>query len=83
MEKKPEVDGSWVEVPATEIASRLEEIEKCQILVVTSARIEMCGDDKKRFEQKLAELADEHRELLEEMDEQQRSFWLLRKMLLS
>ena len=83
MEKKPEVDGSWIEVAATDILGRQEEIKNSQIAVVTAVRIEMCGDDKKKFDEKLALAAKQHAGAIEGLDDEQKSFFLLRKMLLA
>lgn len=83
MEKKPEVDGKWVEVDFSEIVSRMEELNACEIGVIKNARLEMAGDDMPRFVAKFNEVAAACSDETEGMDDSQKSFYVLRRMVLS
>jgi hypothetical protein len=82
VKKQPEIDGKWVEIDAVDLLKRKSEVEKSEILVITSSRIELGGSDKEAFEKKMFDM---ERELLDEtegMDDEQRSFYIMKKMLL-
>jgi hypothetical protein len=83
MEKKPEIDGKWLEVGGEEILPRLGEIEGSEIAVVTEARIEMAGKDRDRFVEKLKATVEACEPETAGMDDGQKSFYVLKKMLLS
>ena len=81
MEKKPKIDGKWVEVDAKELVSRKEEVESSEILVVNAMRVEFGGSDKEAFAKRVSELCEELSEEMEGMDDEQRSFYVIKKML--
>jgi hypothetical protein len=82
MEKKPVVDGKWVEIDANEISASSEEIGKCEILVINSARIDLGGPDKDAFAEKFARVSNEFSTETDGMDDEQRSYYIFRKMLI-
>ncbi len=83
MEKKAEVDGKWLEVDANEVASRLEEIERSEILAIRLARLELGGTDKVAFAEKFTETLKRVSDEIDGMDDEQCSFYVLKKMLIS
>jgi len=83
MEKKPEIDGSYVEIEAVDMVARKSESEESKVLVVTNARLELAGEDKDLFVVKFNRLVDELSDETEGMDDKQKSFYILRRMLLS
>lgn len=83
MEKKPEVDGAYVEVEATELTARSDEVAKSTVLTVVNARLELAGDDKRRFVAKFNGMAEKFADETKGMDDRQKSFYILRQMLVS
>ena len=83
MEKKPEVDGAYVEIEACDLVTRNDEACGSRILVVTNTRLEMSGEDKKSFIDKFAATREKLADEIREMDDAQASFYVLRQMLLS
>jgi len=80
MEKKPEVDGKWIDIEADDIMSRMADIEKCELLAIRSLRIDLGADDRDAFVEKFNRVAEESAEEIAEMDGKQKSFYILRKM---
>ena len=83
MEKKPEVDGSWVECEASELIENIDAIEDSQILAVNATRMELGGEDKKQFVDKFKKIAEEFASEMEGMNDSQKSFYIVRKMVIS
>lgn len=81
MEKKPEIDGRWVDIEAEQMVSMIEEVEKSELLAIRSVRIELGADDKKRFVERFVALMEQSKEETEGMDDSQKSFYVFRKML--
>lgn len=59
MKREIKNDGVYMEVDASEILDNLEALEEAKIIVVTSARIELAGEEKLKF-MKLLEAWDKH-----------------------
>ena len=83
MEKKPEVDGAYAELEATELAGAVEEMNQSNVLVIVNARLELAGRDKEQFVAKFSGMLEELKEETEGMDDKQKSFYVLRQMLIS
>jgi len=83
MEKKPEIDGSYIEVEAADLITKSAEAGESKVLVVTNTRLELAGDDRERFVAKFKDLASALSTETEGMDDEQKSFYILRHMLLS
>ena len=49
MKREIKNDGVYVEVDASEILDNLEALKEAKIVVITSARIELAGEDKANF----------------------------------
>jgi len=82
MEKKAEVDGKWAEIEAKDISVNADAIDKCEILVINCSRIEMGGADKEAFAEKFARIMEQTLPETEGMDDDQRSYYVFRKMLI-
>jgi len=81
MEKKPEVDGKWVDIEADELMSRMEDVENCDLLAIRSLRIELGSEDRDAFVAKLNKVTEESETEMSGMSDDQKSFYLFRKML--
>ena len=82
MEKRPEVDGSYVEIDASEIISKEHEAYAAKILVIKNARFEFTKTDREWFMSKFVALEEGLAEEMDGMDDGQKSFYILRHMLL-
>ena len=49
MKREIKNDGSYVEIDASEIIGNLDALDKAKVIVVTSARVELVGEDKDGF----------------------------------
>lgn len=49
MKREIKNDSVYVEVDASEVLDNIEAIKEAQIVVVTSARVELAGEDKQSF----------------------------------
>jgi len=81
MEKKPEVDGSWKEVDADSVIANVEALNAAQIIVIRDSRLELAGEDKVKFMDKFSHVMSESESEVEGMDESQKSYYVIRKML--
>ena len=82
MEKKPEVDGRWKEVDAKDCVAEMEAIQKSEIFVLTSLRMEIGGEDKVAFSKKFDEYVEKYSAETEGMTDEQKSFFVIRKMII-
>lgn len=83
MEKKPEVDGKWLEVETADIIAKAEDLSKCEIGVVKNGRLEMGAEDMSKFMSKFEKVSAACAGEMEGMDDSQKSFYVFRKMVLS
>lgn len=81
MEKKPEVDGRWVDIEADQMIARMEDVKACELLALRSIRIELGSDDRDRFVAKFSKMAEDCADEIDGMDDSQKSFYIFRKML--
>jgi len=82
MEKKPEVDGAYVEINAAELITREDEARQSSILVVVNPRLEFAGDELEQFLSKFHGMATELVKETADLDDEQKSFYILRQMLI-
>jgi hypothetical protein len=85
MEKKVENDGCYVEVNAKDVYVSFDRLLESEMCVVKTARFEFAGDDRDRFVDKLNGVVGhlEASGALDGLDNEQRSFLVLKYMLMS
>jgi hypothetical protein len=64
MKREIKNDGAYVEVDATEVLGNIESLEKAKVVVVTSVRVELAGEDKDGFLRRMKEFAKFNEETL-------------------
>lgn len=82
MEKKPVVDGAWLEVEAKDILKRKAEVEAATLVALTNIRVELGKEEAARLLARLQECAAAHEAALNGMDEEQKAFFLFRQILM-
>jgi len=82
MEKKSEVDGTYVEVEAADLIQNMDAVNQSTVLTVTNARLELAGDDRVSFLAKFNDIAEKMSDDMSGMDDAQKSFFIMRHMLL-
>jgi hypothetical protein len=84
MQKKPEVDGAWLELQFTDLTKENVELMKgAKCIVLNDIRIELSGEDVAKFIEKYINIRQGSESEMTGMTEQQKSFYVTRKMLLS
>lgn len=83
MDKKPEVDGSWVETSLDKFHSEISKASSASVLILDGVRVELSGADLDAFLIKYGMISNEIGNRIEEMTPEQKSFYIFRRMLLS
>lgn len=87
MDKKPEIDGAWLELDWNAVSEpeSLEAIKAAKIVAVRmkNVRFEFSAEEKDRLASKLAALCADFSDELSALDKEQRAFLLWKMLLLS
>ena len=82
MDMNPVVDGAYLESDLSDLAVNLKIASESIVFVIDGIRVELCGKDLKaficRFNAAMESISD-----IEGLDDEQRSFMVFRKMLVS
>jgi hypothetical protein len=85
MEKKAENKGVYLELQATELDARFEEVEASEIFVVEAVSLAFAGEERNAFLKRYAEIREALSESgqLEGLSEDQVSFFVIKRMILN
>jgi len=82
MEKKPEVDVAWMDCDFSQLLKRKDDLSKVVCLAISCQRVELTGDDLDVFKEKFARVEAATSEEALGMTDEQRSYYIARRMLI-
>lgn len=77
-------DGIYVEINASDIVKRMNDMDKAKIVVLKSERIEFAGDEKNSLVTAIESLCSEleNEQIYKDLEDDQRSDFLFRRLIL-
>jgi hypothetical protein len=82
MEKRPKADSSWLEADFASLLSSRPQLDEAVCVAITGIRIEMTGADLDKFRAKFAAAVDASAVETSGMTDEQKSYYVARKMLI-